>query len=441
MQITTSYAVDIRNKSIRSLCRKTTDIYRCAVSWLLAPVQILWPILSTVGDTNTQMHIVEEYVHASKNRGLVLCRFDDAFPNMPSYLRRAAIFDAIGAYSSYVSNHQNWVAGGKHGCEPKLGVSRAVCPTFYRDNMYAQDLQEDTASLKLFDGKAWKWFSVSLKHTDMQYLRKHWKRGDKVSAPTLEKHYGLWRLRFACTVKSDIPKIPAIQQKICAVDLGINNDAVCSVMTADGTVSARAFISFADDKGRLYHQLNRVKQFQQRHGSHDVGKLWRYVRNINSQHAYRVANAIADFAMENGCATIVFEHLDSRGKRHGPKKQKLALWRKNGIQSACESIAHRHGIRISRICAWNTSKLAYDGSGITERSIDGNYSVCRFTNGRIYNCDLSASYNIGARYFIRALQKSMDESSWSRIKAEVPDAANRTRCTLSTLWRINAVLA
>ena len=64
---------------------------------------------------------------------------------------------------------------------------------------------------------------------------------------------------------------------------------------------------------------------------------------------------------------IVFEHLDTQGKKKGRGKQKLALWRKQEIQKLVEHKAHILGIRISHICAWNTSKLAFDGSGKVER--------------------------------------------------------------------------
>ncbi|MGN0005305.1 MAG: hypothetical protein ACI37Z_04985 [Candidatus Gastranaerophilaceae bacterium] len=46
-----------------------------------------------------------------------------------------------------------------------------------------------------------------------------------------------------------------------------------------------------------------------------------------------------------------------------------------------------------------TSKLAYDGTGRVLRGKYGNhntYELCTFITGKIYNCDLSASYNIGA---------------------------------------------
>lgn len=442
MTVTTSYAVDIRkNKNIDSAYKATLDLYRCAVSWCIAVVQECWDEIQPIKFSTGRMKHIDAHMHVTKVHPEPEHDFDTAFPNTPVYFRRAVIMDAVGAYSSYISNHANWLISDRKGREPKLGAVRNTYPTFYRGNMYEQDIADDTASLKLFDGQNWKWYSVKLKHTDMQYLRRHWYRHEKISAPTLEKHYGTYRLRFVCSAKSELSYIQAEDQKICAVDLGINTDAACSIMTSDGTVLARKSINFASEKGHLYHELNKIKQFQCRHGSHDVKNRWRYIRNLNEQLAYKTANAIADFAIEQECEVIVFEYLDIKGRKHGPKKQKLAMWKKNAVQDTCTSIAHRHGIRIAHICAWGTSKLAYDGSGTTERSIDGNYSICRFPNGKIYNCDLSASYNIGARYFIRAKEKTMSESSWSCIKAEVPDAEKRTKCTLSTLWKINAACA
>ena len=110
--------------------------------------------------------------------------------------------------------------------------------------------------------------------------------------------------------------------------------------------------------------------------------------------------------------------------------------------------AHRLGMHISRICAWRTSKLAFDGTGTVSRGeyTDGNgnkhynYSVCTFQSGKQYNCDLNASYNIGARYFIREILKSLTEKEELALKAKVPELAKRTSCTLSSLIKLNAAL-
>ena len=102
--------------------------------------------------------------------------------------------------------------------------------------------------------------------------------------------------------------------------------------------------------------------------------------------------------------------------------------------------AHRLGMRISHVNAWGTSKLAYDGSGFVERGIDGNYSICRFQNGKVYNCDLNASYNIGARFFIREILKSEPETVRLELEAKVPHVSRRSTCTYSTLISLNAGL-
>ena len=140
---------------------------------------------------------------------------------------------------------------------------------------------------------------------------------------------------------------------------------------------------------------------------------------------------------------IVFEYLDKQGKVKGSKKQRLKLWRSQEVQRIVADKAHRLGMHVSHICAWNTSRLAFDGSGYVLRGKYGGfktYELCRFQNGKIYNCDLSASYNIGARYFIRELLKSLDESSRLLIEANVPQCSKRSTCTFATLINLNAEL-
>ena len=108
------------------------------------------------------------------------------------------------------------------------------------------------------------------------------------------------------------------------------------------------------------------------------------------------------------------------------------------------SKAHEHGMRVSRICAWKTSRLAYDGSGEVIRGKDAGFktsALCKFRNGRTYNCDLSASYNIGARYFCREIMKTLDENPRSRVEAKVPGAGRRTSCVYADLRAVWKALA
>ena len=132
---------------------------------------------------------------------------------------------------------------------------------------------------------------------------------------------------------------------------------------------------------------------------------------------------------------IVFEYLEMQGKISGKKKQKLHLWRKRDIQKLCEHQAHRNGIRVSRVSARNTSRLACDGSGAVVRNPE-NHSLCIFRTGKQYNCDLSAAYNIGARYLIRELLKPLPETERSSLEAKVPAVKRRTSCVYADLRKL-----
>lgn len=161
---------------------------------------------------------------------------------------------------------------------------------------------------------------------------------------------------------------------------------------------------------------------------------------MNRQIAIKTARFILETAALYHVHVIVFEHLDLGRKKRGSKRQRLHLWKARAVRSIVMNQAHREGIRVSSVCAWNTSRLAYDGTGRVERMVGGNYSACIFPSGKTYHCDLNASYNIGARYFIREHLKSVSATERQRIQAKVPECAKRSTCTLSTLISLYAGL-
>ena len=198
----------------------------------------------------------------------------------------------------------------------------------------------------------------------------------------------------------------------------------------------RKFIDFPSEKDRMYRVLGRIRRFQREHESVQTKSRWAYAKRLNIELGRKIAGAVTKYAKENHTDIIVFEYLETKGKISGRKKQKLHLWRKRDIQKRCEHQAHRNGMRISRICAWNTSRLAYDGTGTVIRD-PGNHSLCVFQTGKRYNCDLSASYNIGARYFIRELLKSLPVTERSLLEAKVPAVKRRTSCVYADLKELH----
>lgn len=436
MRIYTTYSVKI--KHYNHIFKDTVAIYRRAVDYLIAVCIDKWDIVVTFKG-QSRLTYIESLVHATKDNPSPEYDFDLRFYKMPSYMRRGAINEAIGKVSSYKSNLANWIENpvGKEPSYPKAGY---VFPSMYRTVMYNQT-DDYAAQIKVYVRNTWDWITVDLRKSDMNYINRHCKNR-KQCAPTLQKRGKEWFLDFPFEESTTLKEVSIYDNTIVSVDLGINTAATISVMRSDGTILGRYFCKLPKETDHLMHSINRIKKAQQ-HGNYKTPRLWAKAKGINHGIASKTANYVMDIAVLYNADTIVFEHLDKNGKVRGSKKQKLKMWRSQEVQSIVTNKAHRLGMRISHICAWGTSKYAYDGSGIVLRGKAGGfntYELCKFQNDKIYNCDLSASYNIGARYFIREILKSLDESSRLAIEAKVPQSAKRSTCTFSTLISLNAEL-
>ena len=440
MKIYSSYKVKI--KHYNNIFKQTVEIYRNAVSFFIDICDKEWDVLEPLRNLERCSKIEKLTLQTKKNPNPKY-NFNEKFYKMPTYLRRAAVSTAIGCYSSYHSNLKNWMEN-PIGKKPTLQLDRNVMPTLYNNGMYIRT-GTNTARIKIFHKNDWVWLDVELKKQDVKYIQKHCQL-KKSYVPTLKKQGKCWYLVFPFSDDVKFEKVEIQDQRICAVDLGLNNNATCSIMQSDGTVVGRKFINLATEKDHLYKALNRVKKAQQ-NGARKCPTIWKHVNDLNTDISRKTAKQIMDFAVSYNVNVIVFEYLDTQGKKKGKGKQKLALWKKQEIQKLVEHKAHISGIRISRVCAWNTSRLAFDGSGKVERGTyiqNGkekyNYSICTFQNGKQYHCDLNATYNIGARYFIRELLKS--NSVMKRLSNQTKDSdyGTGTTRTLSTLIRLNADL-
>lgn len=158
-----------------------------------------------------------------------------------------------------------------------------------------------------------------------------------------------------------------------------------------------------------------------------------WINGLQRHIVNHTASEIVKFAREHGADVIVFEYMKMPKGFNGAKRLrfKLHYWRKQAIQRRVEEMARCVGLRVSGVNAKNTSKLAFDGTGEVERN--GKKDLCRFPTGKVYHADLNATYNIGARYFLREYRKSIPEREWLSAKAKVPSLALRTRQTLASL--------
>ena len=443
MDIKTSYSVKI--KDYNHIFENTAFLYRNAVTFYIHVILCEWDrTFSGIGTNTAAVNAAEKLSIVTKRRPSVKYDFGKEMYKFPCYLRRAAIAEAFGKVSSYKSSLKNWKNSDPRtrGKEPSTPKAGRIYPALYHDGCYVR-IDDYTAKIKVFTRNTWDWLTIRLRKTDVNYILHHC-RNRKGKCPTLRKRGKNWYLDFPFMENVKLNETDVSAQTIVAVDLGVNSACVCSIMHSDGTVAGRHFLRLSAENDSLKRRIDRIK-YAQRHGSRKTSGLWRLANGVNNDIAVKTAAFITDVAVYYNADAIVFEHLELSGRKKGSRKQRLHLWKARTVQRIVADKAHRLGIRISHINAWGTSRLAFDGSGRVLRGdeskrTNGNYSICEFQSGKLYNCDLNASYNIGARYFVREIIKTLPATEGQRIAAKVPECVKRSTCTLSTLIKLNAEL-
>ena len=422
MEIITCYTADIKSqlggekkqRVDKKLMKATADVCLKALRYCADIFLSEWDFLSKFS-TQVKAGVVNRnqaanaLIHSTEGHPAKYPEFDKDFKNFPSYTRRAVVSDALGKVSSYVSNHRNWEKQDpqERGAEPALGLPGRYSLTFYDQERRLCRIEEGIIGLKLFDGKKWDWYYFKISPSDAGYISAV-KKTRKMLSPVVEKVKGRYRIRFSFKEKRElVPDTDPLGYRILAVDLGINAAASWCVMEADGTVHGKGVVRLTCEEDRLNHLINRKRMYQQT-GKRPKG-IYRMITAANRALSIGTCKKIVETAVLYDVDCIVFEYLDSgKVKGGGRYKERIHMWRKRDVQKRTELQAHRHGMRISRVCAWGTSKHAFDGSGEVLRGKDAGfktYSLCRFPNGKTYNCDLSAAQNIGARFFLREYAK------------------------------------
>ena len=444
MKIMSSYAMKL-NGDLTALDDSIT-IYREALHFIIPIVNTHWDEMKDFEYANHRMAYVEKLIH-SKKENKALYNFDVEFPKFPSYLRRAVIMKSVGIVSSYRSNLANREEkkveleekGEKLPQAPRLGTRHFDYPAYYKQNLFRNfNPVTKTIDLKVFKNGDWVYETYTLKTSDCNYYQKNL-ANKKQNVPVIKKKG--CRFYVAFSYEESVPLIAEENiEKICAIDLGLGTDATCCIMGADGTVYARKFIHFSEEHDRLDTQLGRIKR-NQRRGNKKNTRLWKRVSDLSQDIADKTAHAIFEFGNAHGVDSFVLEFLDFKGKQ---AVKRAHFWRYKRIFSVLGMKAHRHGLRFSKVCAYNTSRLAFDGSGIVKRgwkiSKETPYSIIQFTSGKFYNADLNAAYNIGARYWIRHHLKSISETKRLVLEAKVPHVTKRSTCTLSHLISLRSEL-
>ena len=434
-----SYNVEVINNTnkLRHIVANTLALYNSALNYVCDVVLKHYDEIKELNNLEGRMYL-EHLIHNTKNN-IAKYDFDSIYYKLPCYLLRDIESKAIGHIFSYKSNLDNYkkerynkISNGKKfkKREPSLAKCNLL-PSFYKGNMYKM-ISDNKIALKIYEDNDWKYEEFKLKKNDLKYINKiNGKRYNPEIKIIGKKIY----IKFTFEIEDLKLQDKELNKRIiCGVDLGVNNDATISIMNYEGTILGRHFIN-TNNKDLMNHLLNKKRKIQRNSGN------YKYLRNlhinnkinsINENIVNHTVNQIIKICLSYGVDVIVFENLRHKFKRAKRSfRARLHRWRKIAIYNKAYEMAHRNGIRVSTVNPNGTSKYAYDGSGLVERDND-NYSICKFVSGKTYNCDLSASYNIAARYYIRETLKPLDVNSRSELETKASLALSGTKLTYNT---------
>lgn len=422
----------------KELLSNTVSEFRRLVRCLVGVVNTHW---STIGllDAKSQIPAIEKLIHqTAKNSSPKYQYFNRRFYKFPSYYRRGAIQFAVGQVSSFNTRYREWQSGirkRRDALPPRLNADCGTYPPLYKGQCIKFADHLESAAIKIFTGVDWIWITVGI----ADHRQRHQSPDNKRKSPYLIVNRKGYHLSVPFQIK--VPQIKD-KQSVLSVDLGINTTATVSIVNFDGTVNHREFIHPGRDIDRRDSRLKRISKKASLTGKLQKGfarGLYRKASNINREIGQKVSARLIKIARYYGVKYVVFEHLKGwrpkGGRKRSTLRQRFHNWLHRRIVNLTEMKWSELGGRVVFINPRGTSSHAYDGSGKLKRSSQ-NYKLAVFTSGKKYDCDLSASYNIGARFILKLCGGNSPEVGQGKNSCPSP----RSRGTLSMLWSCRSSL-
>ena len=456
----------------KDLLLNTVSEFRCLVRCLVGVVYTHWSIIGNL-NAKAQIPAVEKLIHATaKNPSPKYQYFNRRFYKFPSYYRRGAIQFAVGQVSSFNTRYREWQSGirkRKDALPPRLNADCGTYPPLYKGQCIRFAPDNNSAAVKVFTGTDWIWATIGV----TGHRKRHLNPDNVRKSPYLIVNNKSCHLSVPFQIKT--PKLENTES-VLSVDLGINTTATASIINFDGTQSLsaqsrfatmvrkhrshREFIHPGRDIDRRDKRLKRISKKASRTGKLQrgfAGGLYRKAGNINREIGQKVSARLVKIAKLASVKYIVFEHLKGwrprGGKKRSTLRQRFHGWLHRKIVNLTEMKWLELGGKVAFVNPRGTSSYAYDGSGKLKRS-SKNYELAVFSNGKQYNCDLSASYNIGARFILKLLGgNSPQDKQGKSAECVAPQALEatsrergdtslspRSRGTLSMLWVVPSTL-
>ena len=302
-----------------------------------------------------------------------------SFRKFPSYLRRAAIAEAIGIVSSFQDSLSRMAIRDEESTEkvrpPRLTAMCQSYPALYKGQQVKYNNDYQNVDLKVWNGSDWIWLeTITVKGHG---LNRHKVIGNQIKSAALVVNSKTCQLSMPVKIK---PVKKEESDYVCSVDLGINNAATCSIVGQDGTVKARKFINPARDIDRRNKRkmmiTKKSKQTHKKTGKKFVKGffrgLYRKSSNINLEISRKVSREIIEFAKLHNVKVIVIENLAGWKAKAGKKgtlmRQNFHLWCHQKIVEILNNRWAELGGDVQTVNPKYTSAYAFDGSGKVKRN-------------------------------------------------------------------------
>ena len=197
---------------------------------------------------------------------------------VPLYFRRAAINTATAAAKSYLARDRQE--------KPTEAFTESV--TFYK-GMY-RDFQENTISLKLWDGEGWRWCRLRLRGNTVPEEGQMMSPALVLKKDRVELHIP-WKVPVT-DGRSARERITA-ENKICsAVFTGQDACVVCCILDSDGKRTSSFYIKggreYANASRQIYDRIKRSEDVQG--GGGNVKVNYRYWKKLKNLHEHALAD-------------------------------------------------------------------------------------------------------------------------------------------------------
>ena len=279
---------------------------------------------------------------------------------VPLYFRRAAINTATAAAKSYLARDTQ--------DQPTEAFTESV--TFYK-GMY-RDFDDNTISLKLWDGDRWQWSRLRLRGNTVPETGQMMSPALVLKGNRAELHIP-WKLPVA-DGRSARERVTA-ENKICSVIFtGQDACAVCCIQDAAGKMQNATYIKggreYSNASRQIYDKIHRSEEVHGGGGDAKANyRYWKKLKNLHDHYAHQFSRQIIDYCKKNNAGILVLPEynkdygsiiLSSAGK-NSPlylvpsirEKLKYKAWQEGIVvleiqQHNINSVCSRCGSKIRR---------------------------------------------------------------------------------------------